>query len=301
MRTDILLPLTLVVGACAAPVTNRLPGEGHSVGKSAARSSINTPGAGAGRASDAAPLSTSAAAPSSGPALDGSGPAPSAGGAAPPDADGDGVPDALDCDPRSAALGARIVEDDLSTANGVVQAAPGFDPAAWLHAAGAYQEQLLRDQGEASFVTAAAPDAFSAEVHVSATQIGAFSPELRQQMLVVGASAASGGFAGFGCGVEAVEGASPEWKTSLVQLTGAVTAIATDPIRREDAPGFTVGVDVAIAVRLSGGTLTCTVTQGTDTTTLAAPGVGAIGGAVGFYTRQAKAAFSRLRVCQLPS
>jgi hypothetical protein len=211
------------------------------------------------------------------------------------------VPDAVDCDPTSGALGARVVEDDLAAADGLVGAAPGFDPTAWMYADGAYRQQSLHDRDDVSFLTAPMPPAFSAEVHVAATQFGTFSPKLRQMFLVIGGNSNGSGFSGFGCGVEAVEGATPPYKASLVHLSGGALAIATEPVRREDVDALSTGDDLAITAVVTSGNLTCTVVQSGRTTTLAAPSVGVVSGALGFATRQVKAAFSKLRVCQVPA
>lgn len=219
------------------------------------------------------------------------------GGPGLPDGDGDGAPDPFDCDPQSSVLGMRIAEDDLATAKGLVLAAPGFDATAWVHASGAYRQTRLHNAPDASFLQVPIGGNFVVDVRVAADQVGAFYPKLRQQLVLVGASSTGGGFTGYGCGIEVVEGGATEFKTSLVRLGGSTTSVVTTPIRRVDRPGVAVGTDVGINVAVTGSTITCTVTQGTSATTVAATDAAFAGTAVGFYTRQTKASFSRVRVC----
>jgi len=217
-----------------------------------------------------------------------------------PDSDRDGVPDAFDCDPASSALGARVVEDDLASAKGIVRAAPGFDPQAWVHSNGAFRQMMLRDEADVALFALEQPvDDVVIDVHAAATEIGSFNPKLRQDFVVVGAMAGNGGFVGYGCGVEVVEGRNPEMQASIVGLSGAVTAVKTTPIKRADRDPLSIGEEFGINVVASQGTITCTIIQAKRTTTVVAQGLGSVAGSVGFLTRQSKAKFSNARVCKI--
>jgi hypothetical protein len=216
-----------------------------------------------------------------------------------PDGDGDRAPDAFDCDPQTNRLGAKLVEDSLATATGLVNAAPGFDPGAWIHTGAAYRQDRLRSGSDASFLTVAPEGLYVVDVRAVANQVGAFYPTLRQQFVVVGGVASGGSYSGFGCGVEVVEGAATEWKASIVRLSGTPAAIMTMPIRRADRPALALGEEFGISVEVRPGTITCTVSQTGGATTVAAVDVGVVTGAIGFFTRQARTSFSKMRVCQL--
>jgi hypothetical protein len=217
-----------------------------------------------------------------------------------PDTDSDGVPDGFDCDPQSSRLGARLVEDDLSSAKGLISAAPGFDSSAWTHQSGGYRQAQVRDSGDLSLFTQPASGNFSVEVTATSLSVGTFAPRLRQDFVVLGASIEQGSFNGLGCGVEVVEGGNPEMKASIVALSGGgAAAIVTNPIKRADRQPIQVNEPFSISVRVENGSVTCTVTQSKGTTTVAAPNIGELRGGVGFFTRQTSAQFSKVRICQI--
>jgi hypothetical protein len=214
------------------------------------------------------------------------------------DSDLDGAPDALDCDPASSALGFRVAEDDLATAKGLLKGAPGFDANAWIHSAGAYRQQMLRDAGDASFFNAPDLDGVLVEVKAASTAIStSFYPKLRQNFVVVGATSSVNDFSAYGCGVEVVEGAYSELKASVVKLTGSPANVYTSPLKRADRDPLNIDEEFTIRVKVSGGNITCTVLQAKREITVVAQGVGTVRGAVGFFTRQNKARYSNARVC----
>lgn len=216
----------------------------------------------------------------------------------PADADLDGVPDAVDCDPASSSLGFRVAEDDLATAKGLLKGAPGFDATAWIHSAGAYRQQMLRDEGDASFFNSPDLENVLVEVKAASTAIStAFSPKLRQNFVIVGATSNVSDFSAYGCGVEVVEGAVSELKASVVKLSGSPSNVYTSPIKRADRDPLLVDEEISIRVRVSGGNITCTVVQAKREITVVAQNVGLVRGAVGFFTRQNKARYSAGRVC----
>jgi hypothetical protein len=213
-----------------------------------------------------------------------------------PDADGDGVPDPYDCDPGSSKLGARLVEDDLATAKGLVEAAPGFDPAAWMHAGGGYRQEMLRNGSDASLFKVPPTPNVIVDVRAASTKTGVFYPTLHQNFVIVGANVGNGELSAFGCGVEFVEGNTPMGVASIVRLSGPPGAIVTTPLKREGRPFLADNQEFGISVRLAGGTLACTVIQGQSATTVAAT-VGPIAGGIGLCTHQSGAAFKGIRIC----
>jgi hypothetical protein len=221
-----------------------------------------------------------------------------------PDSDGDGVPDANDCDPTDSNVGQRVIEDDLSTAKGLVKTAPGFDPMAWNHSFGAFQQVILRDQNEAAFVDAQGLGELTVAIRAASTEIGTFSPTLRQILVVVGANADGRNFSGYGCGVEVIDGTN-QYKASIVRLSGSAYSnegysVASDAIKRSDRDPLQLNEEFGINVRVQGGNITCTIDQTNHSTTIAALNVGTVQGSVGFVTRQAKARFKNAKVCLLP-
>lgn len=213
------------------------------------------------------------------------------------DSDFDGVPDQADCDPADSNIGARVVEDDLAEAKGLLHAAGGFDDTAWVHANGAFRQMQLRDRADISLFAPTDLENVVIDVQAATTEIGTFNPKLRQNFVVVGASSHGGDFFGYGCGVEVVEGSSNELKASIVGLSGNPYAITTSPIKRADREPLLVDEDYAIRVRIQGGNIACTITQKGHEMTVAAVGVGPVRGSVGLLTRQSKARFSNARIC----
>ena len=219
----------------------------------------------------------------------------------PPDEDGDGIPDATDCDPASAAVvGTRLLDDDLATDKGYFGAPEGFPLASWAHDGAVYRQTRVVDAADTSFfLKDATIGDVTFEVVTASTEVAAITPRLRQMFIVVGATVAGGQLSALGCGIEVVEGQSPEQKTSVVRLTGAPNAVATTPLERVNRAAVQVNEQLSIKARLAQGTLTCDVTNGGVTTTATASGLGAMTGSVGFFTRQTKALFKQARICKL--
>jgi hypothetical protein len=217
----------------------------------------------------------------------------------PPDADKDGAPDPDDCDPQSSELGARLVEDSLATATGAIAPAPGFSELAWEHSKGAWRQLLARDAGDASLFPGTLQGDVSVEVTTAITRTtDSVAIPFRQDLVLVGARAdAAGDFSAYGCGVELIDDVA---KTSIVRLSGSADGIRTTSIKREVRDYLEVGEEFDIAVRVTAGTIKCTVTtsSGSEGTTLVAAVDGALDGAAGLYTRQAAALFKAARICK---
>ncbi len=220
------------------------------------------------------------------------------------DSDGDTIGSACDCDPDDEALAAyRIVEDDLSADRGLLQVPNGFAAGNWSFASAAYrQTRLVNDSSDASLFEA---DHAMADVIIEATaastEIADFgTDDLRQIVFLARADISAKVFDAVGCGIEVVEGLSPTQKTSIVTYTGSPSAINMSPVKRTNRAAVQAGEEFKMRMELSGKEMTCTVTlDGTDVTT-ATGAVPEGAGAVGFYTRETKALFKSVRVCELP-
>jgi hypothetical protein len=223
------------------------------------------------------------------------------------DDDGDGVPNADDCDPTSNTLRRRIVEDSLGSDKGLFAAAAGFPTTSWtFDGAAAYRQVRLADASDASFYAKAA-DIGDVQIEVTAASAevsSAFAPRLRQIFVVVGATSSGGSFTAHACGIEVVQGESPEQRTTITKLEGTTTNVTASVIQRVSRPAVQVNEDFTMKLRFSGGAMICDVTQpgapgGAVTTTATANNLGALVGSVGLFTRQTKATFKNIRVCAL--
>lgn len=219
------------------------------------------------------------------------------------DTDGDGAPDEADCDPASPALRKRVLEDPLASDKGLFAAADGFPAASWSYDAAYRQTRLLDASDTSLYVGDTDLGDVQVEVRAASTEVGAITPRLRQIFVVVGASVSGGSLLAHGCGIEVVEGMTPEQKTSIVKLEGASASVVTTAIQRVTRPAVQANEQFSIKLRIEDGAMTCDVTQGTGatatTTTATASGLGALRGRAGFFTRQTKALFKGIRVCNL--
>ena len=218
-----------------------------------------------------------------------------------PDADADGVPDARDCEPQNAAVvGTRLIDDALAVDAAIFAPATGF-PASWAYATEAYRQERLVNGADATLFK---KNTLLADVDITAgstsTEItSTISPRLRQMFVLVGARTEGDVFTAYRCGAEVVQGMSPEQQTSVVKLTGKPDAIVTTPIQRT-AHNVLLETEFSIRAQVKGGKITCTVSQGAGVVTTAeASGLADATGAIGFYTRQTKAAFKNVKACKL--
>lgn len=220
------------------------------------------------------------------------------------DSDGDTIGSACDCDPDDSALAAyRVLEDDLSTDRGVVKVPNGFTAGNWSFSSGAYrQTRLVNDSSDASLFTADHPMAdVIIEGVAASTEIADFgTDDLRQIVFLARADISDKVFDAVGCGIEVVEGLSPTQKTSVVTYTGSPTAIDMSAVKRTNRAAVVQNEEFRMRMELSGKQMKCTVTlDGTDVTVAEAE-VPEGAGAVGLFTRETKALFKSVRVCELP-
>jgi hypothetical protein len=219
------------------------------------------------------------------------------------DLDGDGVPNAEDCDPNSKTLKRRIVEDTLGSEKGFFTVPAGFPAASWtFEGAAAYRQMRLADAADVSFFSKESDIGdVQIEVQTASTEYSnAFAPRLRQIFVLVGGVSVDGTLSAAGCGIEVVQGEMPEQKSSIVKLTGTTTSMTTTVLQRVTRPAVQSNEDLVIKLRLEDGAMVCDVSQaGMVLTTATANNLGALKGSVGFFTRQTKALFKNLRVCSL--
>jgi len=219
------------------------------------------------------------------------------------DTDGDGIPDSKDCDPASAAIaGTKLINDTLAADTQAFSVAPGFPTADWSYANESYVQTRLMNASDATFYMGdQALGDVDVEVAASSTDVtDTISPRLRQMFVLVGATMNNGSLDAYGCGVEVVQGMSPEQRTSVVKLSGPTATVTTTAIDRTPRNILKEGEPFSIKATLKGGTLTCVVSQGADVVTTAkADNLTNVTGSMRFFTRQTKAAFKNVKACKL--
>ena len=220
------------------------------------------------------------------------------------DSDSDTIGSACDCDPDDGELAAyRIVEDDLAADRGLLEVPNGFAAGNWSFATSAYrQTRLVNNSSDASLFNA---DHAIANVMIEAvsasTEFADFgTDDLRQIVFLARADISDKVFDAVGCGIEVVEGLTPTQKSSVLTFTGSPSAINMKAVTRTNRAAVQANEEFRMRMELSGKEMTCTVTlDGTDVT-VATGQVPEGAGAVGFYTRETKALFKSVRVCELP-
>jgi len=206
------------------------------------------------------------------------------------------------CDDASTIPGVKLIDDALATDAAQFAVAPGFTAASWSFAEEAYRQTRLVNAADAMFFVG---DALIGDVDVqvaaaSTDVTSTLGPRLRQMFVLVGASSTGGTLDAYGCGVEVVQGMSPEQRTSVVKLSGNADAVTTEAIDRTPRNILKEGEPFSIRAQLKDGTLTCTVSQGADVVTTAqASNLVNVKGSIGFFTRQTKAAFKNVKACKL--
>jgi hypothetical protein len=220
------------------------------------------------------------------------------------DGDGDSIGSACDCDPDDGEVASyRIVEDALSSDKGLLEVPNGFAAGSWSFATSAYrQTRLVNNSSDASLFVADHPIAnVTIEAVSASTEFADFdTTDLRQIVLLARADISSKVFDAVGCGIEVVEGLTPTQKSSVLTFGGSPSAIDLSAVARTNRAAVQANEEFRLKMELSGKEMTCTVTlDGTDVT-VATGQVPEGAGAIGFYTRETKAAFKSVRVCELP-
>jgi hypothetical protein len=302
MRTANLAVLFIVMSSCASSACS--PPDPRPSRPYSSYRSAKDGGAGSSATTDGADLEDDGSTSAGPDDVDGG----SSGGASseqdPPsgaDGDGDGVPDAVDCDPASSlTAGTKLLDDDLATDKAFFTAASGFSQASWTYDGASYRQTRLIDEADAAlFSKDAALGDQIVELRSASTEIAAITPRLRQIFILLGTTMTGGQLSALGCGVEVVQGQVTEQKTSVVRLSGGPSAMTTTPISRVDRAPLQVNEEFSIKAHLALGTLRCDVTVGGTTTTAVASNLGPVSGSVGLFTRQTKALFKQARICKL--
>ncbi|HUS66184.1 MAG TPA: hypothetical protein VMZ28_16640 [Kofleriaceae bacterium] len=216
------------------------------------------------------------------------------------DGDGDGFGNLCDCDAGSAdVIGYKLVNDDLTADRGLFEVPTGFAAGSWTYSGGYRQSRLANDATDVSIIKVDHKIAnVLIEVTAQSTEIADFNAtDLRQIMFLARGDLSDQAYDAVGCGIEVVEGLSPTQKTSALKY-------ATEPdgftaIERTNRVALEVGVDFSMKMELSGTQMTCSATVGGETTT-ATGDVPEGAGAIALHTRETKALFKSLRVCELP-
>lgn len=212
------------------------------------------------------------------------------------DYDGDLVGDLCDCDPES-----RVV-------NAVVIAAERFEPAAGFPAgswsqdgAAMTQNHLADDAADAMFLVHDRPlRDVRVEVTAASTEVADYgATDLRQNMILARAASSPDVFTAVGCGIEVVEGLQPTQKTSALVHGGSPAAVTHSVADRADRAAVVAGEEYTITLDLEGDSLVCTVTLGgTEISVARSDNITAAAGAVGLFTRESKARFHSIKVCE---
>lgn len=220
------------------------------------------------------------------------------------DSDNDTIGSACDCDPDDDAVASyRIIDDALSSDKGLLEVPNGFAAGNWSFATSAYrQTRLVNDSSDASLFVADHPIAdVTIEAVSASTEFADFDTnDLRQIVFLARADISAKVFDAVGCGIEVVEGLSPTQKSSVLTFSGSPNAINMSAVKRTSRAAVQANEEFRMKMELSGKEMTCTVTlDGTDVT-VATGQVPEGAGAIGFFTRETKALFKSVRVCELP-
>jgi len=217
------------------------------------------------------------------------------------DGDGDHFGDVCDCDPVDAAVAAEFVaKDALAADSGLFAAGDGFSGANWRYANSTLDQTRLVNNGTDVALLQNAPPLTNVliEVTSASTAIMDFdASDLRQIFLLARASSAADKFAAIACGIEVVDGQTPDAKTSAVKLAGTPAAVTTTALRRTNRAQVQVNEQFKLRMDLQGDKVTCTATIAGVTTTATATGLTVSAGSVGLLARETKALFKNVRVC----
>jgi hypothetical protein len=219
------------------------------------------------------------------------------------DYDGDLVGDSCDCDPESRVVNAVVIADDrLDSDRGLFEPAGGFPPASWSHDGSALVQSRLEDEAaDAAFLVHDRPlRDVRVEVTAASTEIADFdTSDLRQNLIVARAAASADVFTAVGCGIEVVEGLQPTQMTSALVHGGQPGAVTVSVEQRVARAAVVENEEYTITLDLRDNTLECTVTlDGTDVSVARSDNIAAGAGAVGLFTRESRARFHSIRVCE---
>lgn len=219
------------------------------------------------------------------------------------DADGDLVGDACDCEPEDAGNDSfLVVDDDLLQDSGLFTPTQSFDPINWRQEAGGYSQSRLADQSNdaALFQGLQMTDVYM-RVTAASTEIANFDDQdMRQLLLVARVSALADSYEAYGCGLEVVEGLLPTQKTTALKFSGPPPdGLDVEVYERTDRAAVQVNEDFELEMILRGNLMQCTATLTPSGATVAtATEIPIKAGYVGLHTRETKALFKNLKVCE---
>jgi hypothetical protein len=218
------------------------------------------------------------------------------------DADNDDAGDICDCEIDDPEIGALVLSSNLGAEP--LQATGGFSLANWSQAgATLLQNALVNESQDAVRANLGGLQLSDIVVEVTAasTQVQGFDAQDDRLVLVTARHQDSGGsFGASACGIRVDELANPTQRLQLLDISGSGGALSIST--EADAVRNAVGANEPFLLRfhLKGTIATCTIVlpqQGNATFT--ATGSAALGaGGIGFITRESKASFQSLRVCE---
>jgi hypothetical protein len=233
------------------------------------------------------------------------------------DDDLDNFGNVCDCDPNQASIvGYRVFVDSMTSDSGMFDSPVGFMGANWSFGPDvngvapdtgtAYRQTRLESGGEdASFFFGnTLLENVRIDARVASTAIQDTPPNLRQIFLIARAASTGSTFRAQACGIEVVDALTPTQRTSTITLEGSPAAVSSTVRMRTPRRAVQVDEELELHMILEGGDMTCTANlfgaPGNETTTATASGLTSGEGAVGFYTRETRALFKNLRICELP-
>tara|TARA_R110002096_G_scaffold143328_4_gene299278 strand:- start:60351 stop:61193 length:843 start_codon:yes stop_codon:yes gene_type:complete len=218
------------------------------------------------------------------------------------DGDDDGVGDACDCDPADPDLDAfLVVEDDLQQESNLFTPTDSFDEDNWVYQAGYQQTRLANESNDAALFQGLEMTNVYMRVTAASTDISNFDDEdLRQLFLVARVDAQATSYEAYGCGIEVAEGLSPTQKTTALKFSGPPPdALDMEIYQRTDRPAIVENEEIELELELRGSVMTCTATLNPSGATVAtATTIPVKSGYVGLHTRETKALFKNLRICE---
>ncbi len=218
------------------------------------------------------------------------------------DTDTDTVGDACDCDPADPDLDAYlVVEDDLQQESNLFTPTDSFDEDNWIYEDGLQQIRLADESNDAALFQGLEMTDVYMRVTAISTDITNFDDEdLRQLFLVARVDAQATSYEAYGCGIEVVEGLDPTQKTTALKFSGPPPdTLDMEIYQRTDRAELRENEEIELELELRGSAMRCTATQNPSGATIATTSAIPIkSGYVGVHTRETKALFKNLRICE---
>ncbi len=218
------------------------------------------------------------------------------------DGDADNVGNACDCAPADDSLAAfLVVDDDLQQAGNLFTPTDSFDSQNWVYDGGYRQTRLANESNDAALFQGLQMTNVYMRVTAASTEVAGFDDEdLRQLFLVARVDAQANSYEAYGCGIEVAEALTPTQKTTALKFSGQPPdGLDLEIYQRTDRALITQNEEIELELRLEGSQMTCTVTLTPSGVTTATSAVIPVkSGYVGLHTRETKALFKNLRICE---